>query len=78
MSVIRIDRFPHRRNRNGSFDAICPRCYRTIATTEHEAELDEIEHEHKCEGLFLVTDEFRGPDDASTDPDSKTHLHLAQ
>jgi hypothetical protein len=40
--------FPHRRNPNGTFDSICPHCYRTIATEKSEYRLAEAEQTHRC------------------------------
>jgi hypothetical protein len=41
--------YPHRRNRDGTFDSICPQCFRTIANTETEAELLAYDRVHVCE-----------------------------
>jgi hypothetical protein len=54
MRTISIEKFPHRRNRDGTFDAICPRCYRTIATVNNEDALTETEHDHICEKPYLM------------------------
>jgi len=40
--------YPHRRNRNGSFDSICLTCFATIANAETELELLEHERRHFC------------------------------
>lgn len=40
--------FPHRLNRDGSHDAICPKCFITIATDCNEAALAEAEKSHVC------------------------------
>ena len=40
--------FPHRRNPDGSFDSICPRCYSTVSTRQNEMELAEDEMSHDC------------------------------
>lgn len=40
--------FPHRTNRNGTFDSICPLCYRTIATEQSEYRLAKAELAHRC------------------------------
>jgi len=41
--------FPHRRNPDGSFDSICRKCFRTVATRRNEADLAQAEREHVCE-----------------------------
>ena len=41
--------FPHRMNKNGTIDSICPHCYATIGTSTWEADLDRIEAAHRCE-----------------------------
>jgi hypothetical protein len=40
--------FPHRKNEDGSFDSICPFCYRTVASQPIEADLAEYEQRHVC------------------------------
>ena len=42
--------FPHRHNRDGSFDSICPMCYSTISNNENETELARDESNHVCNG----------------------------
>jgi hypothetical protein len=46
-------RFPHRQNRDGSYDSICPRCYRTISNRKTEAELAKDEFRHICDDWHL-------------------------
>ena len=41
--------FPHRQNPDGSFDSICPKCFRTVATRQNEADLAQAERDHVCE-----------------------------
>jgi hypothetical protein len=41
--------FPHRGNKDGTIDSICPRCYMTVGTALNESELGEIEHSHICD-----------------------------
>jgi hypothetical protein len=48
--------FPHRRNRDGSFDSICPRCFHTVATRKEESELAKDEHRHICDDWNLDQD----------------------
>jgi hypothetical protein len=40
--------YPHRRNKDGSFDSICLGCLETIARTATEAELTAHDITHKC------------------------------
>ena len=40
--------FPHRKNRDGSWDAICTLCFATVATRPHEAALAQEEAAHIC------------------------------
>lgn len=41
--------YPHRRNWDGTYDAICPRCFRTIGNRRTETELAGDERKHVCE-----------------------------
>jgi len=41
-------RFTHRHNFGGTVDSICHQCFRTIATAEHEADLERVEQDHVC------------------------------
>jgi len=40
--------FPHRSNKDGTLDSICPRCFLTIGTSTWEAELEQMEARHVC------------------------------
>jgi hypothetical protein len=40
--------FPHRRNRDGSFDSICLKCLLTIASSRTEADLAKHDKHHVC------------------------------
>jgi hypothetical protein len=40
--------FPHRKNADGSYDSICPFCYRTVASQPTEDDLAEDEQRHVC------------------------------
>ena len=44
-----IPRFPHRKNRDGTYDSICPVCVVTIASSNKEADLFAQERRHVCE-----------------------------
>ena len=45
----RTQRFPHRANRDGTIDSICPRCFVTVGTSNWEPELERLESAHVCE-----------------------------
>jgi hypothetical protein len=45
--------YPHRRNRDGSFDSICTTCFATIGHVESESELTDTDQNHTCEEFFL-------------------------
>ena len=45
--------FPHRRNRDGSFDSICLKCLLTIANARNEADLEKHEKYHVCNSSIL-------------------------
>jgi hypothetical protein len=46
--------FPHRRNKDGSYDSICPTCYITVARSRQEADLADRESAHICHSAFLA------------------------
>jgi len=45
--------FPHRLNREGSYDSICIVCHATVATERSEAELARHEDQHACSRIRL-------------------------
>ncbi|WP_263351917.1 hypothetical protein [Acidicapsa acidisoli] len=45
--------FPRRRNADGTFDLICPKCFLTIIYKAEESELEAAEAGHDCHGLSL-------------------------
>ncbi|MDQ1453339.1 MAG: hypothetical protein QOK38_3205 [Acidobacteriaceae bacterium] len=45
--------FPHRKNKDGTFDSICPVCFRTVVSGVMESQLAELEREHICEDRFM-------------------------
>jgi hypothetical protein len=45
--------FPHRRNRDGSFDSICLQCLLTIANARTEADLAKYDKYHVCNPSIL-------------------------
>jgi hypothetical protein len=49
----RVQRFPHRRNRDGSYESICTLCFANVASSETEEELGEAEAKHK-QSIFVI------------------------
>jgi hypothetical protein len=41
--------YPHRQNRDGSFDSICLRCFATVANAKNVDELHTYEKDHVCD-----------------------------
>jgi hypothetical protein len=41
--------YPHRRNKDGSYDSICLTCFVTVAFGKSEAELMGYDRQHVCE-----------------------------
>jgi hypothetical protein len=48
MTAIRIPFFPHRLNKDGTYDSICLQCYATVANARTSAELEEYDVKHVC------------------------------
>ena len=46
--------FPHRRDRDGLYDSICPNCFATVARSKPEAEMSRLEKAHICDSAFLA------------------------
>jgi hypothetical protein len=46
--------FPHRRNPDGTYDSICPRCYRTVDRQLVEADLRAEERVHVSDPVDLI------------------------
>ena len=44
-----IEGFHRRRNEDGTFTSICPRCFLTAAFTHDESQLGALELEHVCD-----------------------------
>jgi hypothetical protein len=62
MPNIAMTLYPHRRNRDGSFDSICPTCFMTVATAKTETELADADAKHICESALLAErGMFRAP-----------------
>jgi hypothetical protein len=45
--------FPHRRNKDGSFDSICLKCFATVASHMTQEELKELDKTHVCTDSLL-------------------------
>ena len=45
--------YPHRANFDGTFDAICPDCLRTISSEDTEAQLGQWEQNHACNPIDI-------------------------
>jgi len=54
MSAARKAIFPHRQNKDGSYESICPHCYLTVATEQSEGELKALEQQHVCHSALLA------------------------
>jgi hypothetical protein len=60
--AITLRTYPHRLNRDGSFDSICLKCFATIANTPTERELKAREKVHTCDHTMLCDRRlFRAP-----------------
>ena len=46
-------KFPHRHNKDGSFDSICDTCYVTVARVKAETDLMQFEARHVCDPVNL-------------------------
>jgi hypothetical protein len=56
--VITLPPFPHRQNRDGSFDSICSTCLLTVTNARMEAELTNREMNHVCDPAILYQRAF--------------------
>ena len=45
--------YARRRNKNGTTDLICLRCFRTVFNAMDEVELSLAQREHACEGFDM-------------------------
>jgi hypothetical protein len=52
--MAKLAKFPHRRDRDGLYDSICPTCFATVARSKPEAEMAELEQAHVCNSSFLA------------------------
>ena len=53
MSDLREPFFPHRRNRDGSYDSICLACFASVGSGTQE-ELEQLDKKHVCEPADLA------------------------
>lgn len=61
-------RFPHRENDDGTFDSICPVCFRTVARAPRQEELAELERIHVCKLIRNAPDRPDWPPGDLTTP----------
>ena len=54
MRATQIPFFPHRLNRDGSYDSICLTCFATVANTREVADLDVHDQSHVCDPVVLL------------------------
>jgi hypothetical protein len=48
------NKFPRRRNKDGSYDSICLRCFATVARSKVNEEIPQGEQVHVCDSSFLA------------------------
>ena len=46
--------YPHRWNRDGTYDSICLKCFATVANVRDAGELDAYDDAHICEESYLA------------------------
>jgi hypothetical protein len=63
-----ISGFPRRKNPDGTYDSICPRCVATIASSDNEADLLAQERKHVCDEIRLSRLRSRPPTANESDP----------
>ena len=68
MPETRIPFYPHRQNRDGSIDCICPRCFAIVATAENVTELHTCDKQHTCDTAFLAERGVLTPPSAASYP----------
>jgi len=54
MATVRDQKYHHRRNEDGSYNAICPGCFLTVAHARTDHELLSLEREHVCDSSLLA------------------------
>lgn len=59
--------FPHRKNADGTWDSICSKCFRTVATAAFERNLADAEATHVClPSIFADAELYRNPKPAQS------------
>ena len=56
--IARPQFFPHRKNKDGSFDSFCLKCFATVARATLESELGDHERAHVCDDMFAAKRSF--------------------
>ena len=46
--------YPHRRNKDGSYDSICLTCFATVGGRKPDGQLAESNKAHVCDSAFLA------------------------
>jgi hypothetical protein len=46
--------YPHRENKDGTFDSVCLKCFATVARTSLEIELAQRDKTHICDPMFAA------------------------
>lgn len=67
--------FKRRHNQDGSYDSLCPLCFRTIGTRLRQEELDQDERIHICDEADLMW-KSRKKNVASDPTDTMDHSQL--
>jgi hypothetical protein len=73
-----LAKFPHRRDRDGLYDSICPNCFATVARSKPEAEMAELEKAHVCNTSYLAErGQFtRAKPPGPSSPAIQTRIHI--
>jgi len=70
--------YPHRANKDGTIDSICPLCYVTLGTSHFEADLERMEVKHICNPARLhYLEERKGQMRAAIEPRKPPHSEPA-
>lgn len=46
--------FAHRKNRDGTYDAICMKCFMTVGKSFWEVDLGKMEQAHRCDDRIEI------------------------
>ena len=66
--------FPHRQNSNGTYDSICPKCFRTIDTRNEEGDLAAEERVHICGREDLLRRHMFATENRADSASGETHI----